>query len=416
MSTSIKTGGARIAFAHQLRGVAALCVVWLHLGISYWVGKGYVLGKLGLPANMPVSTLPWWAVASHQVQTLGTDRIFFDFGAFGVALFFLISGFVIPMSLNQLGPIRFLMARVVRIYPVYWVSLLLWPLAWQGLDYLYGSTIPQLSKLEWWAHFFMVGDWLGYPSVDLVSWTLQIELRFYAVVALFYSSVRHLQVRGIYVFWVTTLTVGGLKYGLLRSGGWQPLGPNGLFVLNQNLIQMAFVGFIFSGYVLYLFWRKLLSARHLVLYLVVGQLAFVLLMQFCGIKGGALRLIVVNQVWALLVFVAAMCGNLFKGGRVLDFFARISYPIYMVHLIVGWATLVVLNKAGCPDAVALLLAFGCVILMAWGLHRAVEQPSLRWLGRLKQRSVLSLNEATAPTTAAAASGLPPTPAHRRPSR
>ena len=50
----------------------------------------------------------------------------FNAGRFGVALFFLISGFVIPFSFKEPRPLlRFALSRFFRLYPAYWLSLML---------------------------------------------------------------------------------------------------------------------------------------------------------------------------------------------------------------------------------------------------------------------------------------------------
>ena len=50
---------------------------------------------------------------------------FFKYGYLGVQFFFLISGFVIFMSIQRGGVIDFLASRAARLYPAYWFSVLL---------------------------------------------------------------------------------------------------------------------------------------------------------------------------------------------------------------------------------------------------------------------------------------------------
>ncbi len=59
------------------------------------------------------SSVPWPAGAELVIASP------INFGAFGVALFFLISGFVIPLSFQSYGRLDFLVARFFRIYPTY---------------------------------------------------------------------------------------------------------------------------------------------------------------------------------------------------------------------------------------------------------------------------------------------------------
>jgi peptidoglycan/LPS O-acetylase OafA/YrhL len=382
-----KASDGRVMFAQHLRGVAALCVVWLHLGVSYWMGQGFVHHTMGVPQPSLVQAPPWWAQASHWLQTFGAGSPYLDLGAFGVALFFLISGFVIPLSLNRLGPARFLWARLLRIYPVYWGSLLLWPLCWTLAVIVFGHGVggrPELSAWQWVAHFFMVGDWLGLPPIDMVSWTLQIELRFYLVIAIFYNVVRRSRLRFVWMFWGLALCAGLLNFGLVRAGILPRLDPLWGFVLNQNLKQLAFVGYILSGYVLYLYWKGHLPRGSTLASILAVQVAFVLMMQLCGVKGSALKVLVLNQLLATGVFVCAMHVSWRWANRSLNFLADISYPLYTVHLVVGWMGLALLSWAGLSPGFAMLAVFAIVILVAWGIHLMIERPTLHLLDRLKR--------------------------------
>src|SRR5689334_21950406 len=50
----------------------------------------------------------------------------FPYGVYGVELFFMISGFVIFMTLeNTKRPLDFIVSRFSRLYPCYWASVIL---------------------------------------------------------------------------------------------------------------------------------------------------------------------------------------------------------------------------------------------------------------------------------------------------
>ena len=101
---------------------------------------------------------------------------YFEFGITGVVLFFAISGFVIYGTLR--GPRegtgrRFVITRFFRLFPAYWVSALaglifIW--WWQG----WPITGPMIA-----ANFTMLPDLFGQPPVMGLYWTLGTELAFY---------------------------------------------------------------------------------------------------------------------------------------------------------------------------------------------------------------------------------------------
>lgn len=165
----------KITFANQLRGFAVICVVVTHYFGVYWLARPLVAQYI----LAPVLDGPSPNIVYHLSFPT------FNSGAFGVGLFFLISGFVIPFSLIKMGGVRFLIARVLRIYPTYWVaSGLMLATVWLsgrywGQAFLFGpeQIIPNLLLIHMQAI---------QPTFDLVNWTLSVELVFY-VVAIFMS-------------------------------------------------------------------------------------------------------------------------------------------------------------------------------------------------------------------------------------
>src|SRR5471030_457335 len=103
----------KIGFANGLRGIAALSVITGHYLGTFWKLTEAVAGLTGM-VRAPVA-LPFF------VEWVGASPI--NLGAFGVALFFLISGFVIPLSFQSYGRLDFLIGRFFRIYPTYWMGL-----------------------------------------------------------------------------------------------------------------------------------------------------------------------------------------------------------------------------------------------------------------------------------------------------
>src|SRR5215469_2826269 len=125
MSTSGAAAGAppagesRVWFAQALRALACLLVVFAHYG-HLFVLEPDTVGRLCFCP--PLTDLP--RAAFLRVFTL-CDAWHFSPANFGVALFFLVSGFVIPFSLrrNSLG--GFFVRRFFRLYPTLWLVQLL---------------------------------------------------------------------------------------------------------------------------------------------------------------------------------------------------------------------------------------------------------------------------------------------------
>jgi peptidoglycan/LPS O-acetylase OafA/YrhL len=106
-------------------------------------------------------------------------------GLAGVAVFFFISGYVVPLSTGGKLEIRsFMVKRMFRLYPLYLASLLF-------LIILATSTVlPQwgfmleASLWTWLANLLLIQDFVGAQPFLGVSWTLIIEIIWYSLFAL----------------------------------------------------------------------------------------------------------------------------------------------------------------------------------------------------------------------------------------
>ncbi|MBK1878212.1 acyltransferase [Pelagicoccus mobilis] len=155
---------SRFASLDSLRAIACFLVIWHHVSESL----------------LQIASGGAWMkeVAEH-----------YDFGRIGVVAFFCISGFVIPNSLRgERFPAlrRFAINRFFRLYPIYWLSILIGLLAiWQGS----GKEWPATTLL---ANFLMGATFMNEPHVMGLYWTLEIELVFYVfVAALYLAFTRH---------------------------------------------------------------------------------------------------------------------------------------------------------------------------------------------------------------------------------
>lgn len=149
----MSTPSTRFAHIDSLRAIAALLVVWMH------TSELFVL----------------FSAPSIQNQLYHVANLM-DFGRVGVVIFFAISGFVIPSSLrgDRLECCReFLIKRLLRLYPVYWLSI---PFGLITFWYIWDKEIS-LSTILW--NLTMVQEAAGHPSVQGQYWTLQTELVFY---------------------------------------------------------------------------------------------------------------------------------------------------------------------------------------------------------------------------------------------
>lgn len=113
---------------------------------------------------------------------------FHDYGKYGVHVFFVISGFVIPLSFLRgkysfINYPKFLLKRVLRLHPPYLAALLL-TLVVMYLSY----SVRQIEFPENATTIFKSIFYLHAPADNPVFWTLMIEAQYYIFIGIFYIS------------------------------------------------------------------------------------------------------------------------------------------------------------------------------------------------------------------------------------
>ena len=354
--------GGKIVFANQLRAVAALCVVLSHLAGVYilmgplvgWITSSPVT-HVGEPAILHLTRVP--------------D---FNFGAFGVAVFFLISGFVIPFSLREYRSGAFLVARAFRIYPTLWAALFLEWLAVFAQSHLYGRPMAFHVRTYLWNG--LLADTIIGNNVDLVNWTLAIEVKFYILMAVLRPWVLAGRVAPLLAWSGFAIVVAAAE-------------QHGLIHLSTAFADEPMcIGFMLIGTVFHYHMTGRLGTASA---FAAGTLlvALFLLCWRVGPIQNQIPSIPASYLDALALFLAAYVARTwFRSIRWLDALADISYPLYLTHSIIGYSVMTfVIVRFGLPYDAALPIAVVVVVPLAWLLHRWVEGPSLRAGKRLARR-------------------------------
>ncbi|MBR0705357.1 acyltransferase family protein [Bradyrhizobium liaoningense] len=153
----------RLAFIDTLRGIAVLSVVVQHA------------------LEVIVREHPTGAYHSIFHDAIG---YYMNFGRFGVALFFFVSGFVIPFSFPASpSPVNdFAVSRFFRLYPAYWASIAIGLVTMQAVEL---RTYP-LSQIV--ANVTMFQSVLEVRHLWDFYWTLTIELMFYVVCIILFTA------------------------------------------------------------------------------------------------------------------------------------------------------------------------------------------------------------------------------------
>src|SRR5580698_7261828 len=172
---------SRLAWLDLLRGIAALFVVFDHL--SYY-----------LLQHVRAEVYNW-----------------FDAGNYGVFVFFIISGYIVPASLERKGSVRtFWVSRLFRLYPLYLlavgIAVALYFVHFGGLRG--EGADPEAS---FFSQLLMMSNVLGGQNLPNVVWSLSYEMIFYLLITALFIARVHKRSSGYALgFAVAAVAIGGL--------------------------------------------------------------------------------------------------------------------------------------------------------------------------------------------------------------
>lgn len=321
---------SRVLELDALRGLAALAVLAFHYTTQYQALYGH-------HPPLPVS---------------------FGFGNYGVHLFFLISGFVIFMTLERTRrPIDFVVSRFSRLFPAYWAAILVSA----AVVYSIGMPSQQLPWQDVALDFTMIQDILGGRHLDGSYWTLEIELFFYAQMLFWFALGQLGRIRWVIVGWLALAVAYGLAAKYDRHFSY--------FV--RELLILRHIPFFALGILFYRLrtypdeWR--LDATLIGLALVAIAIAY----------PPVFALVALGCTAIFILFVRGWLGWL--RAAPFAFFGTISYSLYLLHQAIGFSLIWQFERAGFGSAVAAFGAAVLVIVLATGLTFAVERPAMRWI-------------------------------------
>lgn len=340
-----------------------------------------------------------WVVAGHAATLAvlplsphgGIGRILAN-GSFAVDVFIIVSGFVIALLLarqhESYGP--FLVRRAFRLFPVYWVALLLsvlmLPLAIHFLEALPWHHEHNDVRLEifaktqdhFWTHLALHVPLLhGLVPETLLpatgtafigqAWSLTLEWQFYLVAPLLPLVVNAATRRTVWILVAVALSFAAatavpqpsflfaklhlFAVGMISHQLTQDLAAkrctDGAFVRNLTLLGLLFVTQK-ALLIPWLIWMTTLCSQ------------------------------VLSQPRG---YILTAVGKLL-GHPVTCWLGRISYPVYCLHMVVlylcGHALVNLLGvRSHVAYATTLLLAGPALTLaLAWLVHRTIEEPMI----------------------------------------
>jgi peptidoglycan/LPS O-acetylase OafA/YrhL len=327
----------RITELDSLRGIAALAVVFFHYTTNY-----------------------------RDKFSLDFSKIYdFEYGHYGVQLFFIISGFVIYMSLSKVKSVgEFVFKRFLRLFPTYWFSLSLTLLA------LFMFPIPnyQYSVKEILLNYTMFQGVIKIRNVDGSYWSLLPELFFYILMAFVIRFKFLTKINYVVFIWLGLILLSSIKPSFL-----------------DVFLNLRFGMFFIAGIMFYqIKFHKDTFVEHFVIALS--------LISVYVVRKDLEYFLFATLIFSL--FYLFVYGKLnFLNQKVLLFLGFISYPLYLIHQAFGYVIIYNLKNNGVNEIVAILLALFSSIFIAWIIAKYVENFLIGKIKKLREK-IISNNSAS----------------------
>ena len=320
----------------------------------------------------------------------------FQNGPAAVALFFLLSGFVLSLptwrSKSQSYSV-FIVRRICRIYVPYLFGLALSVL---GASIFASHTVPGLSPwfygtwtgpINWtlvWQHVLFIGPSYNAREFNTAFWTLIIEMRVSIILPFFLLLLRRLSFGGMWLVYAITLIIGFVTEPRFVSGlsafqilGWTSLFIAGAIVARAVLLQPGHVSRIFS--------RRPVALLSLVTFLFAGYLRPSLHLSEFLTRG-------LSAAGGLAMICVALYNRdlrSFLNTRALQFMGRVSYSLYLLHATVLYVMFHWFYSL-LPKTAIFVLYISASFLVAAISYKLIERPSMELGRRLtKERSTLN---------------------------
>ena len=271
------------------------------------------------------------------------------YGWLGVQAFFVITGFVVPMSLAK-GKGSFLARRLLRLYPPFALTALATIL----LHYLssmipgFVGQDPDFSLVQLISNATFTARHLGQPWIIPVFWTLAIEFQFYMVAMLLFTP-----------------RLLNMKYG------WH--------AVLASMLALAWIPVDKAWLAPYLAYFAIGSAGYALSSGRISLRMFAATLTAFSFTGWAIY----GPVEATIAMTTALIILAWKQNPPswLLWLGSISYSLYLVHVPIG-GRVINLGKrvadSGASELVVCFVALFVSLIAAWIMWRFVELPSIAW--------------------------------------
>jgi peptidoglycan/LPS O-acetylase OafA/YrhL len=279
------------------------------------------------------------------------------FGLGGVALFFMLSGFLIERHLNRDADLfRYFNRRIFRIIPAYFVCLAVVITVDAITAGAAHWTVWQIT-----VNALLLQDVLHAPLVIGVVWSLLIEIKFYALAPFLMRAGRYAIQLSAYAVIATNTVIYSVR------------GEASTFLM---YLAICLLGMQFGR------WNRAEMSNAALLAVTIAT-AFSTYIFAPYFPAGLALFVIIDA--AIMVIGLKRPLEI----RALQFLGRISYSWYLYHAAVGYPIIAALafgsQESLAASLIAVTIALFATLMIAWISYRVLEAPGIAFGNRLEKR-------------------------------
>lgn len=308
-----------------------------------------------------------------QLPVWGGITTLTRYGYLGVDLFFIISGFVIAMSADNRKTSDFVISRITRLYPAFWVCCTISVL----VILIGGADLYRVEIKQYLVNLTMLSGFTNVPAIDGSYWSLRVEISFY--------------------FWVfVLLLLGQYRRILWFAAAW--LGLSVVFAIYpppqivRGIVISEWSAYFIAGITFFSIWQQGLSWKKLLL--VAGSLALALERALNRLPyleqthvGAFHNYAVVSLITLFFVLMLAVSTRRleFFNRPIFETLGKLTYPLYLLHQVGGY---VYMRRMGniITDPHALIASAAILFIgLAYVVSHFIEEPLAKILKQILRK-------------------------------
>lgn len=297
-----------------------------------------------------------WRPPNNDVDLYKYFSLYSDYleiCAYGVRIFFMISGFFIASALTKYyDGTLFMYNRLRRIYPAFLVCC--------TLTFALVAVMPaefEVGLLDYIFSLGFIAGNVGAHFVDGAYWSLAVEIKFYLFAYLSFAAMKSR-------YWI-----GLIALSLLGAivGTFAPK-------IAKEILLGPYMPMFLAGIGLY--YHATVRRRDIAFSLYATCIALLVVhIDFFTLHGVPSRLVVLCVAAAMVLIVALVCSGADFAFGPTAYLGVISYEIYLLHQKIGVTIIASARRdLGLSDVGAMLLAALSIIALSMLVHQVLQNP------------------------------------------